>query len=73
VYFDFLDEWNTMVKSIFLFDKFSQTRLACFGKPTELVFLDFQEKGSNRQGNDPWTQTVKQTHSRIGDKGNYFP
>jgi hypothetical protein len=29
-----------------------------------------QGKGLNYQGNDPWPQTVKQTHSRIEDKGN---
>jgi hypothetical protein len=29
-----------------------------------------QGKRVNRQGNDPWPKTVKQTHSRIEDKGN---
>ena len=30
---------------------------------------NYQEKGLNRQGNDPWPQTVKQIHSRIEAKG----
>jgi hypothetical protein len=43
-----------------------QSRIALSAK-------NHQEKKVNRQGNDPRPKTVKQTHSRIEDKGNWFP